>query len=684
MLKKVKATFQNKELMAKVRKVVQYMITICLYVAFLADKSLYTVTKKGVTYYAKKKLIFVTVVFLAIMLIIYWKNRFSDRVNKIIACIWMVISPFAAFAGTRYITNASLKEHAVLETMKPYSMWLNILIFSLILLICLVLTNSIKAGTCIMAALVTVFAVANYFVYQFRGIPIMASDIATIGTAMNVADEYTFEFTYQMYIVVFLLFGFIVAMCKLKNTRIGGWKLRTGLTIVTVAACALFMNKIVWSTQLEEHGVMIRMFRPMDSYRKYGCGVTFVRSIQYSTVNEPDGYSLEAVHAITDKYKSGANTTEEPKVKPNIISIVNETFSDISVLGDFQTSEEVLPFFNSLKKNTIRGWSYASIVGGQTANTEFEYLTENSMAFLPGQAVAFQMYVNHPMESLARYMDASGYQGVNAFHPFYGNNYNRPKVYPNLGFKNFITRDDMDTKDYHRIRTYISDDSDVDRVIKEYENAKSKSDDPYFLYNLTIQNHSPYDQDFDNFKTPITLDAAHADPEAQRYLNLVHYSDQALEKLVKYFEKQSEPTVIVFFGDHQPRLTNNFLSLVTNDQFKSWNNEQMMQRYKVPFIIWANYDIEEKQIEATSMNFIQTILLDSLGYKLTGFQQFLLDFQKQVPVLTANGYYGADGKFYEVEDKDSPYYEWIHKYEILQYNNIFDKKNTVNEFFELK
>ena len=43
-----------------------------------------------------------------------------------------------------------------------------------------------------------------------------------------------------------------------------------------------------------------------------------------------------------------------------------------------------------------------------------------------------------------------------------------------------------------------------------------------------------------------------------------------------------------------------------------------------------------------------------------------------------------NGKFYEVDDKKSPYYELLQEYAILQYNDLSDYKNRAEEFFELK
>ena len=86
--------------------------------------------------------------------------------------------------------------------------------------------------------------------------------------------------------------------------------------------------------------------------------------------------------------------------------------------------------------------------------------------------------------------------------------------------------------------------------------------------------------------------------------------------------------------------------------------------------------------EGISLNYLQSLMLDVAGMKKTGYNRFLLDAMEKIPVITANGYIGADNNFYEIGDKSSPYYETIRMYDILVYNNLFDEKNRVNEFFE--
>ena len=203
------------------------------------------------------------------------------------------------------------------------------------------------------------------------------------------------------------------------------------------------------------------------------------------------------------------------------------------------------------------------------------------------------------------------------------------------------------------------------------------------MYNMTIQNHSPYDKDAKNFKQSIKIEDSKFDAEANRYLNLIKYSDDSLKKLTTYFEKCKEPTIILFMGDHQPRLNDSFVNNITNGQYKNWTSEQMMKRYQVPFVIWANYDIGEQTIPKTSMNYVQSILTQTAGVKMSGYQKFLSEIRKEVPVINSQGYWGKNGKFYQIDDKKSPYYDIIQKYRIIQYNMMFDKSHRRDSFFKV-
>ena len=542
------------------------------------------------------------------------------------------------------------------------------------------LTGSMRFSGCFLCIFSIIFSLTNYFTTTFRGIPILASDLTIMGTAMNVVGNYKYSLDLTRTITLLGLITWCILLFRVKRLRLPKGKKRISAILGSAAICFASFWIMIYTpvmTVTPMH-VTVNTFRPIKSYRKNGCVLTFMRSIQLMIIHKPDGYSANAAEEIAAPYRS--ETSSGNAKTPNVIAIMDEAFADLQAVGDFRTSEDVMPFYHSLTKNTVKGFSYVSVFGGQTANTEFEFLTGLSKAFVPASATPYQLYIKSLLPGLTTHLGKQDYQGMLAFHPFRANGYNRDHVYPNLGFSDFISLKDLDVSASDKIRNFVSDAADFQVIIDQYEQAKKKSNAPFYLFNVTMQNHSGYDQDFDNLDMPISIEEKCDDPELKRYLNLIHHSDTALKSLIEYFSKQKDPTVIVFFGDHEPGLSNEVYSKILGKNVEKLSAEENMNLYKTPFLIWANYDIEEQENVNISMNYLSTLMLESTGMKLSPFNQFLLDIHKQIPVLTTNGYFGEDGSYYSLKDESSPYYESLRKYQILQYNNLFDKKKRIENF----
>ena len=544
------------------------------------------------------------------------------------------------------------------------------------------LTGSMRFSGCFLCIFSIIFSLTNYFTTTFRGIPILASDLTIMGTAMNVVGNYKYSLDLTRTITLLGLITWCILLFRVKRLRLPKGKKRISSILGSAAICFASFWIMIYTpvmTVTPMH-VTVNTFRPIKSYRKNGCVLTFMRSIQLMIIHKPDGYSANAAEEIAAPYRS--ETSSGTAKTPNVIAIMDEAFADLQAVGDFRTSEDVMPFYHSLTKNTVKGFSYVSVFGGQTANTEFEFLTGLSKAFVPASATPYQLYIKSLLPGLTTHLGNQDYQGMLAFHPFRANGYNRDHVYPNLGFSDFISLKDLDVSASDKIRNFVSDAADFQVIIDQYEQAKKKSNAPFYLFNVTMQNHSGYDQDFDNLDMPISIEEKCDDPELKRYLNLIHHSDTALKSLIEHFSKQKDPTVIVFFGDHEPGLSNEVYSKILGKNVEKLSAEENMNLYKTPFLIWANYDIEEQENVNISMNYLSTLMLESTGMKLSPFNQFLLDIHKQIPVLTTNGYFGEDGSYYSLKDESSPYYESLRKYQILQYNDLFDKKKRIENFFD--
>ena len=123
-----------------------------------------------------------------------------------------------------------------------------------------------------------------------------------------------------------------------------------------------------------------------------------------------------------------------------------------------------------------------------------------------------------------------------------------------------------------------------------------------------------------------------------------------------------------------------FYSKLFGKDVEKLSRKETMEMYKTPFLIWANYEIEEKEDVHISSNYLSTLMMETAGMEMPPLNRFLAQLCEEVPILTSNGYYGDDGKLYILNDKKSPYYERICEYQILQYNDLFDTRNRINDF----
>lgn len=141
-----------------------------------------------------------------------------------------------------------------------------------------------------------------------------------------------------------------------------------------------------------------------------------------------------------------------------------------------------------------------------------------------------------------------------------------------------------------------------------------------------------------------------------------------------------EDTVVLIFGDHFPQVEKALYEELHGGQFDTLDSQ--MKQYKVPFMIWANYDIEESAVECTSLNYLGRYLLESAGLELPPFYKFQKEMEQVVPAVNAVGYYSnAEGTYLSAGTVNQEENVWLEEYNILQYNAMFGKKDISPAFF---
>ena len=598
------------------------------------------------------------------------ENFMKKVIQKIresrLSLIMLFIAPAVTFYLLEWYT------HNPFETMKATPQVLNLIMFELLALLLFAVFGKLHVALMTETLFFGIYGLANYFVLNFRSVPIQPWDLLSIGTAASVAGNYDYTLDRQALLVVlgFILLLILEYFCRFTLKK-GTWKLRLPMAATLVVMLGAF-GLMFHSDEIVEQKLRLynKLFTPTTISYKNGTALAFVMELRYMSVDKPAGYDADAAaqelaaleeESMSEPAMAAASDGEE---LPNIIVIMDEAFSDPAILGDFTVNQDYMPFVHSLlegTENTVSGWLNVSVLGGNTANTEFEYLTGNTMAFLPQGSIPYQQYINESAPSLASHLASLGYQTV-AMHPYNASGWDRDTVYPAMGFSEMYFLPDFENP--HKVRNYVSDQSDFEKIIEIYEN---KGDSPLFLFNVTMQNHSSYTESFDNFDPQIEVEGG--SQTLNNYLSLLSLSDEALSELIAYFEGQKEDTAIVFFGDHQT--TNSVIEPILKQNGKSSSTlteEEQADRYKVPFFIWANFDIEEETGVETSANYLGAKTLEAAGVPMDGYFTYLSGLSETVPVISANRVTLADGTFTNADDQA----ELLSDYKGYQYYRLFD------------
>ena len=409
----------------------------------------------------------------------------------------------------------------------------------------------------------------------------------------------------------------------------------------------------------------------LSLYQTDGTALTFTglfRQYIEDRPEKPENYSIKKLENLSEIFAEDAKEelVEDVITPQNVIMIMNESFADLSV-GGSELANDIIPYYLSLD-NTIRGNLYVSVRGGGTCNSEYETLTGNSTAFFAGGVYPYNMYMSREVPSLVAYFNSQGYN-TTGMHLGKSTNWNRKAAYEKLEFQNTIFAETFDGID--TVHGFPTDKENYDRIIQLYEDHK---DEKNFIFNVTYQNHGGYLDSNDLVKT-VDLSWRSRLPKLENYLSLMKRSDQEFQYLIEYFKQVEEPTMIIMYGDHQPSLG------YDSDYFlfpRSGQPETDLKKYITPFVIWANYDIEDKYIEKLSANYLSSYILKAGNFEMTPYQEFLYQLSNQYPVITLYGCLDSRGEFYNtVNDLQGLS---IEAYRAYQYNNVFDR-NRKKEFF---
>ncbi len=514
----------------------------------------------------------------------------------------------------------------------------------------------------------TILSIANYYTLLYRNQPISTQDIHNAGTTLSVLGSYKFPISvYIIAIIVFFILNLLV-VCFLFS-REKGSRIRLKSILIKNVCIVLFTTLFLNTVYFGEYSIKPRntfVWSWEDSYHTYGYAASSIEVLQNSInmVDMPKDYSTEKVLAFSEKTPS----TEGSRL-PDVILILNETFYDLRDLLELETDTEIMPYIDSLE-NSIKGRAVVAGTGGGTNKSEYELLTSNSIQLMPG-ITPFNYLEFKNSNSVVSYLKSLGYQTW-AAHCAESLNYSREHVYPELGFEQILFDKDFGDKEKYGQRPYATDQFCYKKLIEDYEKMSSS---PRFMYMLSIQNHGGWELNDDSYDSVHSLtDFGEYTDDVNEFLSCVNLSDMAFKDLTEYFSKSERPVIICMVGDHSPSFATELVDTSSIDT--------VFKLRSTPYIMWANFETESIDAQALGMPSIIPNMLRAADMPISSFYSYMLEMQKETPVITAfNTYCDKDGNRFKYSDI-SPHTNTINGYFNLVYNNVNMKGDRIQEIFE--
>lgn len=510
----------------------------------------------------------------------------------------------------------------------------------------------------VVAVLMSILGIVEYFIITFKSMPIAPGDISALSTAMAVAGT-----GYSYILSPFCLYGMAFMAISVQLCRMAAMLRpqcdrgdRRALLINLMVGIACLVGVGAHVTLVDYYNtlsIQVYTWRPLESYYRQGFLPSFISGAQTIKPPVPEGYSVEdAKELISDyagRYDAGQGATVERSQaaaqfedeKPTVITIMNETFSDLSIYQNLHANYQGPQFFKSLSDTLQRGVLYVSAFGGGTCNTEFEYLTGNSMAFLGTGTYPYTIYDLTRTETLSQQFKDLGYDTA-AIHPNHGTNWNRENVYNAFGFDSFLTIQDF--QDAEKLRGMVTDAATYDKILQ----MLAENPNPQFIFDVTMQNHSGYDTGLipADKQVNYVIDGI-SDPEVNEYLALIEESDRALEDFVNQLRKIDRKVILVFFGDHQPFFPDDYNEAWFANEDAAIHNERLWQ---TDYIIWANYDVagrdQESGVDDLSINYLGSVLMNLIGAPMSDYQKAHITLREALPAINATGYEDKSLRWY--------------------------------------
>lgn len=519
-------------------------------------------------------------------------EKWLKYLNLLSLPIQMVVVMLGYFV-IEAISRHSVGEAYTYMTERPLVFLYNsLLIFTTTLLVYLVRRRVFMRT--LLAVFWLVLGIINGVLLANRVTPFTGPDLHLLTDAFKIANKYLSPVFFV--IVIILAAAAIVGLVFLflKGPKYQGkmtYKLNIPLVLAGVLAFA-------GTTKLAlEKRVLSNYFGNIAfAYEDYGYPYCLATTIFNTGISCPRDYSEASIKRI-EKSESGLAETGEKR--PNIIFLQLESFFDPTLVNFLNISEDPIPTFRKLMKEYSSGYYKVPSVGAGTANTEFESITGMSLRYFgPGEYPYKSILKETTCESAPYVLKNMGYS-THAIHNNEANFYGRRNVFANLGFDSFTSEEYMAEQDDTNPNDWMRD-RNLTKYIME---ALESSDDPDYIYTISVQGHGDYPEEpmIDDPKITVTGGESEAvNNKWEYYCNQIYEMDQFVKELTETLSKYDEDVVLVMYGDHLPTM---------GLKVKDIKNRYLFQ---TEYVIWDNMGLEKKDANVAAYQMAAEVM-DRVG-----------------------------------------------------------------------
>ncbi|MGN9153593.1 LTA synthase family protein [Bariatricus sp. HCP3S3_E12] len=498
--------------------------------------------------------------------------RLMNRFSLLLHAIWAILINFIIEALSRH----SLIEAWDYMTKSPLVFSYNAFMIFVTFTVVYLVRRRVFAR--IIISVVWLFlGVCNGIMLLKRVTPFNAQDLKTFKEGLSLFTNYFSPFELIMIAVgVSALLVWGVAMWRRGGQYEGKMHRLLALAGVIVSFGAY---SLVTDLAVENRVVSTYFGNIAFAYEDYGLPYCFAASLFNTGISQPNDYNEDTIQRISNNGEL-TESTADTDVMPNVLFVQLESFFDTSEYEALQTSMDPLPNLREMFEEYSSGYFKVPSVGAGTANTEFEVLTGMNLRYFgPGEYPYKTVLKNQTAESAATAFAEFGY-GTHAIHNNGGNFYSRAKVFNNIGFDTFTSKEFMNILQLTE-NGWAKDDI----LLTHIADALDSTEQQDFVFTISVQGHGNYPETklIENPRITVSgMETEEKNNAWEYYVNQVYEMDQFAGNLVKMMEERGEPTVIVFYGDHLPTM-----GLEAKDLKSRY-------LYNTNYVIWDNLGLEKQ------------------------------------------------------------------------------------------